>query len=165
MVDWYFWRASTHCLLFWPSCRNRGCFGKMFDGRLYLVSVSLLHVLVFRERRGYRGQPCEARAGAGWEQGRAGCSLSRESEWLVSPRQITLFWARRDDIMTDSDEAVGTRGRKPLSPTMAPWRRVEGDADTQVHTHRWRSNTLILYFSHSPLNTHRNTHLCHVHSR
>lgn len=31
---------------------------------------------------------------------------------LASPGEITLFWARQDDIMTDGHEDMGTEGRK-----------------------------------------------------
>lgn len=62
----------------------------------------------------------KAEQALGGEQGRVGGALSREPGWLLAPRQITLFWARRDDIMTDSDEDVGTRGRKPY---LLQWHR------------------------------------------
>lgn len=60
----------------------------------------------------------------GWEQGRAGCSVNRERGRLASPREITLFWARRDDIMTDGDEDVGAEGRKRY---LLQWHQVDGD--------------------------------------
>lgn len=63
----------------------------------------------------------------GWERGRAGRSVNRERSRLASPREITLFWARRDDIMTDGDEDVGTEGRKRY---LLQWHQV--DADTHI---------------------------------
>lgn len=61
----------------------------------------------------------------GCEQDRAGCSVNRPT----SPREITLFWARRDDIMTDGGEDVGTDGRKCYL-TVAP----NGPRQTNKHT-------------------------------
>lgn len=74
----------------------------------------------------------------GWEQGSAGCSLNRERGKSASPREITLFWARRDDIMTDGDEDVGAGGQEMLSPTMAP----RGRGHTRIH-----HSSVILYSS------------------
>lgn len=65
----------------------------------------------------------------GGEQGRAGCSLNRERGRPASPREITLFWARGDDIMTDGDEDVGAEGRKRYLPQ---WHR--GDGDVHINT-------------------------------
>lgn len=61
----------------------------------------------------------------GCEQDRAGCSVNRPT----SPREITLFWARRDDIMTDGGEDVGTDGSKCYL-TVAP----NGLRQTNKHT-------------------------------
>lgn len=61
----------------------------------------------------------------GCEQDRAGCSVNRPT----SPREITLFWARRDDIMTDGGGDVGTDGRKCYL-TVAP----NGPRQTNKHT-------------------------------
>lgn len=61
----------------------------------------------------------------GCEQDRAGCSVNRPT----SPREITLFWARRDDIMTDSAEDVDTDGRKCYLTVAA-----NGSRQTNKHT-------------------------------
>lgn len=74
----------------------------------------------------YQGQAAAKQTIHGCEQDRAGCSSDRPA----SPREITLFWARQDDIMTDGDEDAGTEGRKCYL-TMAP----SGARQTQTHIH------------------------------
>lgn len=77
--------------------------------------------------------------------------------WVASPREITLFWAWRDDVMTDGDEDVGADGRKRYLPQ---WHQEDGDANT-CGTH-YRS--MILYSSgleeycHSLLNPSKQEH-------
>lgn len=75
-----------------------------------------------------RGWCCEAVIKGQQWQNRSGMGVSRTGP--ASPREITLFWVRRDDIMTDGDEDVGTEGRKCYL-TMAP----NGSRQTQKHAY------------------------------
>lgn len=45
--------------------------------------------------------------------------------------QITLFWARRDNIRTDGVEDVGTGGKETLS--VSGTKQVETGAQTHMH--------------------------------
>lgn len=70
----------------------------------------------------YQGQQCRDRADMG---GSRGPGLDALRTWraadVTSPREITLFWASRGDIMTDGDEDVGAGARKRY---LQPWHRV-----------------------------------------
>lgn len=75
-----------------------------------------------------RGWCCEAVIKGQQWQNRSGMGVSRTGP--ASPREITLFCVRRDDIMTDGDQDVGTEGRKCYL-TMAP------NGSRQTHKHAY----------------------------
>lgn len=170
LLDWCSWTASTHAASsFWCNSSNiptHSCSDCSGD-QPHLHSLSLPHVVVHkvaRKRSRYQGKQCRGRAGMGGEQGRAGCSLNRERGRPASPREITLFWARGDDIMTDGDEDVGAEGRKRYLPQ---WHRGDGDVHINTCGTHWRS--LILYSSGleqlSLPTGHNHTHIyTHLHT-
>lgn len=66
----------------------------------------------------------------GGNRGRVGCSLNGAHSRSASPGEITLFWSRRDDIMTDGNEDVGTGAGKRYLLALT----YNGTEETGTHT-------------------------------
>lgn len=63
-----------------------------------LLHVCVLHECIGRGARPLSAATAQRQSRHGWDRGRAGGSLR---DGPASPREITLFWASRGDIMTD----------------------------------------------------------------
>lgn len=174
LVDWRSWTASTHAASsFWCNRSNiptHSC-SCLFRGPS--ASPFPLVAPCFCVHRGHgvgqlSGPALQLQSRHGWEQGRAACTPNRECDRLASPKEITLFWARGDDIMTDGNEDVGARSRKLY---LTWWHREDGDTHMHINTCGSHCSSLILQWTRTVVTPHwthictcGNTHLWHVHS-
>lgn len=148
MAEWYFWGASAHsgCIFDAPVVTlisSRGPSVPCFTLFAACSCVQGATVLSGPASRHWVG------AGQGWglyEQGARLAAFSQADNFVLGQKR----WHHDGQRWR-----CGHKGQETLSPTMAPWRGVRG-------TQTWQNNTPIRYFSHSPLSTHRNTHLWHV---